>query len=264
MADFSPFFRAQAHRLQQAPLYWPRFNPTCGNPPWAEAGLRVLIVRLSSFRDVDRSLPHLWLAAAARRGAPDAFVDLAFFPPPRDRDVLRAHGVPLLTGLASGRSTEDFGLVLLSNAYTLELINLPYLLLHSGMPPLAADRADRWPPLVLGGANAMAAQALIGARAESFVDAFFFGEGEGRVEKLVRGFRQQAPVLRAAAPPGPSAAPLGPGAAPAGPPRGRAGRELLLALEREIPGLWVTGRWPDRPIRKAVWARPGMGRRPVA
>ncbi len=264
MSDFSPFFRAHAHRLQQAALYWPRSNPTCGNPPWAKAGLRVLIVRLSSFRDVDRSLPHLWLAAAARRGASDAFVDLAFFPPPRDRDLLRAHGVPLLTGLASGRAAEDFELVLISNAYTLELINLPYLLLHSGLPPLAADRADRWPPLVLGGANAMAAQAVIGARAESFVDALFFGEGEGRVEKLVRGFRQHAPVLRAPAPSGPSAVPVEPGSGPAEPPRGQAGRDILLALEREIPGLWVTGRWPARPIRKAVWARPGPGRAPAA
>ncbi|MCX6997519.1 MAG: hypothetical protein NTV49_10645 [Kiritimatiellaeota bacterium] len=263
MSDFSPFFRAHAHRLQQAALYWPRPNPGWGNPPWSAAGLKLMIIRLSSFRDVDRSTPHLFLADAARRGASEAFVDFAFFPPPRDRQLLRAYGVPLLSGIVSGRTAEDFDWVLISNAYTLELINLPFLLLHSGIPPLATDRAGRWPPFVLGGANAMAAQALVGARAESFVEAIFFGEGEGQVEKLVRGFGKHAPLLRDAAAGAPAVAP-GPGTASAAAPRFVAARKRLLALARDIPGLWITGRWPERPLRKAIWTQRGVKRVPMA
>ena len=59
-------------------LYLP--NPTFGNPAWADADQRVLVVRLSSFRDVDRSSTHLVLARELRLGLPRVFVDLAFLP----------------------------------------------------------------------------------------------------------------------------------------------------------------------------------------
>ena len=266
MPDYSPFFAAHAHRLQQADLYWPRTPQVAANPAWAPAKLRALIVRLSSFRDVDRSTPHLFLADAVRRAVPEAFVDFAFFPPPRDRALLREHAVPWLTGIFSQRSAEDFDVVLISNAYTLELFNLPALLLGSGIPPWARDRTGRWPPFILGGSNALAAQALLDADGGSFVDALFFGEGEEQVESLVRKlFRcSGAPVGGASGPaknaqPGNSAgleAPPTPADAAgplAAPPTHGVLREDMA---REIPGLWLTGRWPEQPVEKATLKTP--------
>ena len=226
MADFGSFFAAHAHRLQQANLYWPQPHPATFNPPWPATTFRALIVRLSSYRDVDRSTPHLFLADAVRRAAPAAFVDFAFFPPPRDRALLREHGVPWLTGIFSNRSAEDFDVVLISNAYTLELFNLPALLLGSGIPAWAHERAGRWPPFILGGSNAMAAQAILGTNAESFVDAIFFGEGEEQVVELVRRLSHDK------------------------------GPFVGGILENEIPGLWLTGRWPEHPVQKAVVKKP--------
>jgi radical SAM superfamily enzyme YgiQ (UPF0313 family) len=230
MADYGSFFAAHAHRLQQANLYWPRTPRVAGNPAWAAAKFRALIVRLSPFRDVDRSTPHLFLADVVRRAVPEAFVDFAFFPSSRDRALLREHAVPWLTGIFSHRSAEDFDVILISNAYTLELFNLPALLLGSGIPPWARDRAGRWPPFILGGSNAMASQAILDTTGGSFVDAIFFGEGEGHVGRLIQYLQRKTG---------------------------------LQAPENEIPGLWLTGRWPEQPTPKATVQNPGGTQRPV-
>lgn len=186
MADYSAFFTRQGHRLQAAEHYLPHSNPTFGNPAFAEAEFRVLIVRLSPFRDAARSTPHLFLAQAVRRALPGAYIDLAFFPPQHDRHLFAQENIPLLVGSQSFHSAEDFDVVLISNAYVLELINLPYLFLRSGIPMLASRRDERWPLFILGGSNALATQAIFGPEGDCVADAVFFGEGEGQVEILVR------------------------------------------------------------------------------
>src|SRR5512137_2062178 len=108
------FFREHGHLLRDRLLYL--HNPTFGNPAWAAAELRVLVVRLSSFRDVDRSSTHLVLARELRRDLRGSFVDLAFLPVPEDRALLERHGVPLLVGTQSHRTLEEFDLVLVSNS----------------------------------------------------------------------------------------------------------------------------------------------------
>ncbi|MEJ5308720.1 MAG: radical SAM protein [Anaerolineae bacterium] len=186
MTHYREFFAQNWPLLQQAALYRPDPNPTFGNPAFEAAGFRALIVRLSPFRDVDRSTPHLFLFQAVRRALPDAYIDMAFFPPEHDRERFLAAGVPLLVGTQSWHSIEDFDVVLTSNAYTLELINLPYLLHNSGVPLLASERDETWPPLILGGSNALAAQAIVTETGDCVADALFFGEGEREVEMLVR------------------------------------------------------------------------------
>ena len=172
-----------------------------GNPPWEGAERRILIVRLSPARDVDRSTPHLVLFSECRRALPEAFLDFAFFPDKRDRELLAAESFPFFYGLASGRGAVEFDLVLVSNAFALELLNLPWLFSTSGMPPSsylrararaeAAARGEAGPPLViLGGSNAAAAGSLLlpgtgdEASADCLVDGIFFGEGEGAIGEL--------------------------------------------------------------------------------
>ncbi|MBN1873878.1 MAG: hypothetical protein JXA33_06580 [Anaerolineae bacterium] len=186
MTDYTPFFEQNWALLQAADVYRPRPNPTWDNPVFEEASFRVLIVRLSPFRDVDRSTPHLFLFQAVRRAAPEAYVDMAFFPPQHDRARFIAARVPLLVGIQSWHGVDDFNLVLVSNAYTLELINLPYLLLHSGIPVWASQRDATYPPIILGGSNALATQAIITEAGDCVADAIFFGEGERWMEQLCR------------------------------------------------------------------------------
>ena len=228
MVDHGGFFRRQWPLMQQAGLYVPHPNPTFGNPTFDAASFRVLIVRLSPFRDVDRSTPHHVLFQAVRRALPSAYVDMAFFPSHHDRQRLIQAGIPLLTGSQSFRSVDDFDLVLISNAYTLELVNLPYLLLNSGIPLMSSQRGDEWPPLILGGSNALAAQAIIAEGGDSLVDGLFFGEGEEQVVNLVRRLHAGGPK-----------------------------RALLAQAASRIEGLWVAGSWPPAPVDKCILAAPG-------
>ena len=191
-------------------------NPTFNNPDFRAASYRVLIVRLSPFRDVDRSIPHLFLFREVRRALPGAFIDMAFFPSASERKLFEQEGMPFLVGVQSLRSAEDFDLVLISNAYTLELINLPYLLIRSGIPLFSSQRGPEWPVIILGGSNAMAAQSIIRSDGDSLVDGIFFGEGEGLVGELVRRISESAS-------------------------RRIGKRELLAQVAEQTPGLWAAG-----------------------
>ncbi len=213
--------------FQQAAVMLPRVNPTCENPAWEEAEGRVLIVRLSPFRDVNRSQPHLFLAQAARRALPRSFVDFAFFPSRADRERWLEAGIPLLHGIFSWRPAAEFDLVLISNAYTLELINLPYALLHSGLP-LWSDEREPGPLLLLGGSNALAAQTIIRPDGQSLVDGLFFGEGEGAVEELLRLLQQNAALPKV---------------------------ERLRRAAEAVPGFWPAGDL-SRPVTRAQCLAP--------
>jgi hypothetical protein len=178
--------------FQQFDEYLPPHSPSFANPAFADASYRVLIARLSPFRDVDRSIPHLFLFQEARRALPRAFMDLAFFPTEHEQRTFSDHSLPDLIGTQSLRSADEFDLVLISNAYTLELINLPYLLIHSSIPLYASQRGQEWPMILLGGSNAMATQSIIREDRDCLVDGIFFGEGEGRVSRIVSLLTQEA------------------------------------------------------------------------
>ena len=235
MTQYTHFVKHNIHRFQQPEAFLPFNNPTLRNPDFSGASFRVLIARLSPFRDTDRSTPHLFLYQEVRRALPDAYIDLAFFPPHPERELYAAHEVPYLLGTQSMRAAAAFDLVLISNAYTLELINLPYLLLHSGIPLFAGQRGPAWPPLILGGSNAMATQALIAAEdgrpIDCLVDALFFGEGEGLVGELVRHL------------------------AHAGPQPDRAHKQAtLVTFAADHEGVWVPG--ATQPVEKAIVQQP--------
>jgi radical SAM superfamily enzyme YgiQ (UPF0313 family) len=199
-------------------------NPTFGNPPWEASDLRLLILRLSPFRDVQSSTPHLFLAQAARQGVPGAYIDFAFFPDSGQRRRCKEEGLPLVSGVESEKPLEAFELVLISNAYLLELLNLFYLLRRAPFALLSGERAEGAPLLLLGGSNALAAQALITEAGDCLVDGIFFGEGEEQVAGLLRRCQELWSVPR---------------------------RLRLQELAAGTPGLWVPGRL-DRPVRRAV------------
>ncbi len=231
MTHYREFFARNWPLMQQAALYRPDPNPTFGNPAFAAASFRALIVRLSPFRDVDRSTPHLFLFQAVRRALPDAYIDMAFFPPEHDRERLLAAGVPLLVGTQSWRGIEDFDVVLISNAYTLELINLPYLLYNFGVPMLASERDATFPLIIVGGSNAMATQALVTEMGDCVADALFFGEGEREVEALIRIVAESAALPK---------------------------RERLLRAAASVTGLWIAHESPNQQVKKAVCAAPDV------
>jgi len=162
------------------------------NPQFDASGYRILIVRLSPFRDIEVSYSHLVLFDEARRALPGAFIDFAFLPLAPDRKELSEQGRPWFYGRASGRAPSEFNLILISCAFTLELVNVPWLAAQSGIPFSRAERRKRpgTPLLILGGSSAVTSGALLcteGDRiVDSLVDGIFFGEGEGSISELVQ------------------------------------------------------------------------------
>ena len=171
-------------------------------------------MRLSPFVDVERSTPHLFLAREIRAALPDAYIDMAFLPSTSDARMIEEAGLPLLVGTQSRRALADFDLVLISNSWLLEQVNLPFLLSHSGIPLWASVRDEGWPPLILGGSNSTAAHALVSETGDCMADAIFFGEGEGSVGRIARAW-----------------------SALDGTPK----RERLVRIAREVAGLWPAG-----------------------
>lgn len=162
------------------------------NPIFELASARILIVRLSPFRDIEVSYSHLVLFDEARRALPDAFIDFAFLPTAPDRKLLNAKCSAWFFGRASGRSPSEFDIILVSCSFTLELVNLPWLFAQSGIPTSRAERLrnNTIPFVFLGGSSAVTSGALLqireGLPVDSLVDAIFFGEGEGRIAEIVR------------------------------------------------------------------------------
>lgn len=162
------------------------------NPAFEEASSRILIVRLSPWKDVDRSQAHLFLFSEARTALPGAFIDFSFFPEKADRELLargtRGEGdaAPFFFGIASGRGVPEFDLVLVSNAFGLELVNLPWLFSTAGLPFRSSARRglEPCPIFILGGSNASGTGAIVREDGDSFVDGIFFGEGEGAAGRL--------------------------------------------------------------------------------
>jgi radical SAM superfamily enzyme YgiQ (UPF0313 family) len=151
--------------------------------------LRVLVARLSTYRDVATSTSHGVVAELFRR-AGDVFCDFAYLPPGPDRPRLVAAHLPLWFGTTTRRPPRDFDLLALSVSVAQELINLPHLLAASGIPLGRTDRlADLSLPLVLlGGAAASHTSTLHGDVTPGkggLVDAVLVGEAEAILPSLV-------------------------------------------------------------------------------
>ncbi|MDP3177987.1 MAG: hypothetical protein Q8M76_08790, partial [Spirochaetaceae bacterium] len=191
-------------RLVATKALIPAVEEELANPLWDSASARILIARLSPFRDVDRSSSHLVLFSELRAAMSETYIDFAFFPERRDRELLDDRGLPYFFGLASGRSAADFDLIMISNAFGLELVNLGYLHARCGIPLRASEReAAQSPILILGGSNAASAGCLLfpdladGAKppneasSDALVDGIFFGEGEGAIGDLARSLTRK-------------------------------------------------------------------------
>ncbi len=142
---------------------------------WERRSTKVMVARLSTYLDTSESFTHPLLYQVLA-DLPDIFPDMAFLPPPKDAEVMTKNQVPWLLGTQSKRGVLAFDVVAFSNAIVQELVNLPSLLIHSGIPMALKDRLDRQdiPLLLLGGANAYHASLL--DHDDSPVDGIFTGE----------------------------------------------------------------------------------------
>lgn len=155
----------------------------------ANAAVRVLVARLSSYHDVARGITHSFLYQMAC-SVTGCYVDMAFFPGDRDEKLFRESGVPLWTGTTSKLPPTGFDLIAISNSVLQELINLPAALEYSGIPLTAAEREKVKSPLVIvGGSNAYNLSVLHDVNGAGLVDGVVIGDGENTFARLIEIIR---------------------------------------------------------------------------
>jgi hypothetical protein len=144
--------------------------------------MKVLILRLSNSRDTAASSTHQVLAELSRIACPEALIDFAFLPSKRS---------PAVVGVQSGLAWSEFDVILVSNSFVQETINLPWLLSASGLSPWAYERPESFPPIILGGSNAFASQSLVCPDGRAVPDVLFFGEAEEMLPVFLKRFGEE-------------------------------------------------------------------------
>ena len=177
--------------------------------------MKVLCLRLSNSRDTAASSTHRVLAELARAADPQADVDFAFLPPRK---------APRVTGLFSRRDWADFDLILATNSFVQESVNLPWLLHANGLAPWASERPEAFPPILMGGSNAFAAQCLVKPDGSAVPDLLFFGEAEESLPRFIARWQAAAGTKR----------------------------DRLRRAAAGLDGFWLTGSIPAVPVRQAV------------
>jgi radical SAM superfamily enzyme YgiQ (UPF0313 family) len=88
---------------------------------------------------------------------------------------------PVPLSIESGRPLADFAALAFTLSFELDYFNIPDLLRRAGIPPLAADRDERYPLLIAGGPAVSGNPEPVAP----FFDAFVIGEAEPMVDPLV-------------------------------------------------------------------------------
>jgi len=197
--EIKQWYEENYHLLSRGGLWLKGGEPNTMDPAlFARTEVRFLICRLSTYRDVSASISHGLVAQIAQE-VEGVFTDFAFLPPPKDMEVMTTSNIPLWVGATTKEPPCAFDVLGISNSFVLELLNLPKLLLASGIPLFKNERMDRRdiPFVVLGGANAAATAILHGPLNErgfgngyGLVDAVFIGEGEFSVKQFLEIVKQ--------------------------------------------------------------------------
>jgi hypothetical protein len=188
--DFTNWYQENYPYLSGHGL-WLRGNElnTISAREWDSRPFRVLISRLSTYRDTVDSFTHTLLYQLISR-IDGAFPDLAWLPPPKDAALFDRDNIPWLLGATSKRPGRDFSVIALSLSIVQEMVNIPAMLERSGIPLSHGERtADPACPLViLGGASALYTSALFCD--DPLIDGVFIGEDASTISGLFKLIRE--------------------------------------------------------------------------
>lgn len=173
------------HRLDNGGFEYLGHEPNTDTPEkWDTADLRVLVIRLSTYQAVDASMTHSLLGQILRRGS-NTFVDHCYLPPRKDYELFVENSIAPWFGATSKRPARDFDLLVVSHSVCMERLNLPRLMVKSGIPLFKPLRMgdESVPLIIMGGANSYSVEDLYGSWDGSdehscLLDATVVGAGE--------------------------------------------------------------------------------------
>lgn len=168
------------------------------------AKLKVLIVRLSEYFEVSKSVTHGLLYSIASN-IEDVYVDLAYLPNSSDEEIFIKNNIPLLFGNTSKEPAKNFDVIAISNSVVQELVNLPALLHFSGIALSSEERIkQKLPFILLGGANSYANVILFGKTSFntetsndfSLIDGLIVGDGEESFKTFLHIYKENKHLER--------------------------------------------------------------------
>ena len=112
---------------------------------------------------------------------PDFVCERAFYDPPGPEE---AHPTPVVS-IESQRPLGDFAVIAFTLSYEFDYFHMVQALKSAGIPPRAAERDDRHPLIIAGGACMLTNPAPVAP----FLDAAAVGEGEEIIPALVDAWR---------------------------------------------------------------------------
>lgn len=158
-----------------------------------EAPLRMALAYPSPYWVAMSSLGYLQVHRLAN-ARPQTVCERAVLPDPDQLERHHRTRTPLLT-LESHRPVGDFDVIGVSHAYELEITGIVHVLELSGIPPLARDRSEKDPLVVLGGPITFSNPIPSGAFAEVVV----LGEAEASLELLLDRLERRPEAARGSA-----------------------------------------------------------------
>jgi len=184
MTDYNKIIETLSDKLSGNGLFYSgkEFN-TGEASDFESSGLKVLICRLSTYRDTAQSFTHPVLYKLIS-GIEDCFTDMAYLPPPSDIEVFRKNGIPLLLPTKTKADPLSFDVIAISNSLVQELLNIEVLLRESGIETDHSKRIGRedQPLIILGGSNSANCHFLINAI--SPIDLIYTGEDPDEIVRL--------------------------------------------------------------------------------
>ncbi|OGE85136.1 MAG: hypothetical protein A2Y39_02220 [Candidatus Delongbacteria bacterium GWF2_40_14] len=184
MNDYKKIIETLSDKLSGNGLYYSgkEFN-TAEASDFEASGLKVLICRLSTYRDTAQSFTHPVLYKLIS-GIGNCFADMAYLPPPPDIEVFRKNGIPLLIPTKTKADPLNFDVIAISNSLVQELLNIEVLLRESGIDTDHSTRIGRedQPLIILGGSNSANCHFLINDM--SPIDLIYTGEDPENIVSL--------------------------------------------------------------------------------
>jgi len=192
--EIKQWYESHYYLLSWAGLWLKGGEPNTMSPAmFYQAELRFLVCRLSTYRDVAASISHALVGQIVGE-VENVCADFAFLPPPKDIRIMTESKIPLWVGTTTKEPPRAFDILGISNSFVLELLNLPKLLLFSGIPLFKTERMKMpdIPLIIIGGANAAVTSVLHGpingqgyGNNHGLVDAVLVGEGEFAIKQFL-------------------------------------------------------------------------------
>jgi radical SAM family uncharacterized protein/radical SAM-linked protein len=146
--------------------------------PLDQAAVRVLLAFPDAY-EIGLSNIGIRIIHHILNARPDAAAELTFTPWPDAEAEMRRLGIPLFS-LDSHAPASAFDIIGFSLQYELQYTNVLNMLDLAGLPLRTAERDERHPLILAGGAQAFSPEPMA-----EFIDAFVIGDGEEAIHDVV-------------------------------------------------------------------------------